>query len=84
MQILTRNISSISELKANPMKVLEDAGGEAVTILNHNKPVFYCVPVEEYKQQHTPQWHLDRLEELENMELEFHSFDEVFKELKSL
>jgi prevent-host-death family protein len=48
MQILTKNISSISELKANPMKVLESAGGEAIAILNHNKPAFYCVPVDAY------------------------------------
>ncbi len=53
MQVLTSTISSISELKANPIKTLESGNGEAVAILNHNKPAFYCVPVEAYeKMQH--------------------------------
>ncbi|MBE8190510.1 MAG: hypothetical protein HAW58_06665, partial [Candidatus Thioglobus sp.] len=39
----------ISELKANPIKTLESGNGEAVAILNHNKPAFYCVPVEAYE-----------------------------------
>nr|WP_280178663.1 hypothetical protein [Bathymodiolus heckerae thiotrophic gill symbiont] len=33
------------------MKVVRSGGGEAVAILNHNKPAFYCVPVETYEKQ---------------------------------
>lgn len=87
MQILTKNISSISDLKKNPMQVLNDAGGEAVAILNHNKPAFYIVPTNAYQQiqQNTvPQWHLDKLKELENLDLEFYNFDSVMKELDEI
>lgn len=45
----SRYISSISELKKNPMGVVENGGGEAVAILNRNTPVFYCVPPEMYE-----------------------------------
>ncbi len=41
-EILTARIASITDLKRNPMQVL-DHDSEAVAILNRNKPVFYCV-----------------------------------------
>jgi antitoxin StbD len=34
---------SISELKQNPEKVVEEAHGQPVAVLNHNRPVFYTV-----------------------------------------
>lgn len=40
---------SVSDLKKNPSAVMEAAGGKAVAILNHNRPVAYVVPVEEYE-----------------------------------
>lgn len=40
---------SVSDLKKNPSAVVESAGGKAVAILNHNRPVAYMVPVEEYE-----------------------------------
>ena len=43
-QILANYTASISELKKSPSSVIEDAGGEAVAILNHNKPSAYLVP----------------------------------------
>jgi len=43
-QILANYTTSISELKKSPSSVIEDAGGEAVAILNHNKPSAYLVP----------------------------------------
>jgi antitoxin StbD len=54
MDILTSKISSISELKKNPMKVMASGDGEAVAILNHNKPAFYVVPVEAYAKHNSP------------------------------
>ena len=43
-QILANYTASISELKKSPSSVIEDAGNEAVAILNHNKPSAYLVP----------------------------------------
>ncbi len=43
-QILANYTTSISELKKSPSSVIEDAGNEAVAILNHNKPSAYLVP----------------------------------------
>lgn len=40
---------SISDLKKNPSAVMEAADGKAVAVLNHNRPVAYVVPVDEYE-----------------------------------
>ncbi len=40
---------SVSDLKKNPSAVMTAAGGQAVAILNHNRPVAYVVPVDEYE-----------------------------------
>ena len=42
--ILSNYSASISELKKSPSSLIEEAGGEAVAILNHNKPSAYLVP----------------------------------------
>ncbi len=57
--ILADISAGISELKKNPMAVIQQAEGEPVAILNRNQPVFYAVPVEAYERL------LDRLEDLE-------------------
>lgn len=48
-QILASTAASITELKANPMKLMESAEGATVAILNRNKPEFYCVPAARYE-----------------------------------
>ena len=48
-EILSNMVTSISELKKNPMAVIKSAQGDALAILNHNKPVGYCVPPKIYK-----------------------------------
>ena len=48
-RILTEAAASISELKANPMKVALSANGEPIAVLNRNEPAFYCVPAETYE-----------------------------------
>ena len=48
--ILSNITASITELKANPMKTVETASGEAIAILNRNKPAFYCVPADAYEE----------------------------------
>jgi len=57
--LLARVSVGISELKLNPTAVLEQSEGEAVAILNRNKPVAYLLPAEKYEQL------LDRLEDHE-------------------
>lgn len=40
---------SISELKKNPSSLIEQAGGEPIAILNHNKPTAYLIPAKTYE-----------------------------------
>lgn len=58
-RILTEAAASISELKANPMKVALSADGEPVAVLNRNEPAFYCVPAAAYETL------MDHIEDLE-------------------
>jgi len=62
-RILTETAASISELKANPMKVALSADGEPIAVLNRNEPAFYCIPAETYELL------MDRVEDLELMAL---------------
>lgn len=48
-QILTDVAASISELKANPMKVVASGEGLPIVVLNRNEPAFYCVPAKAYE-----------------------------------
>ena len=49
-RILTDCAISISELKTNPMQAVASADGEAVAVLNRNKPAFYAVPTDVFEQ----------------------------------
>ena len=59
IRILTEAAASISELKANPMKVALSAHGEAIAVLNRNEHAFYCIPAETYE------FMIDHIEDLE-------------------
>jgi antitoxin StbD len=48
-QILSDVSAGISELKKNPMAVMEQGEGAPVAILNRNEPVFYTVPAAAYE-----------------------------------
>jgi antitoxin StbD len=58
-RILTEVATSITELKANPMKAVASGHGLPVAVLNRNAPAFYCVPAEVYEQL------MDKLEDME-------------------
>ena len=58
--VLAKCSASISELKKNPSSLIEKSEGEAIAILNHNKPTAYLIPAETYKRI---------LEKLEDYEL---------------
>lgn len=58
-RILTEAAVSISELKANPMKVALSAHGEPIAVLNRNEPAFYCIPAKTYE------FMMDHIEDLE-------------------
>jgi antitoxin StbD len=47
--LLSPYTASISELKKNPSQLLADSGGEAIAILNHNRPTAYLVPAQSYE-----------------------------------
>ncbi len=57
--ILANASAGISELKKNPMAVIEHAEGAPVAILNRNRPVFYAVPAAAWESL------IDQLEDLE-------------------
>lgn len=57
-RILADVATSITELKANPMKAVASGHGKTVAVLNHNAPAFYCVPADAYEKL------LDQLEDL--------------------
>ena len=42
--------ASVSELKKNPSRLIEQANGESIAILNHNKPTAYLVPASKYEE----------------------------------
>lgn len=48
-QILSSYSVSISELKKNPSSLIEQSHGDAIAVLNHNKPTAYLVPAETYE-----------------------------------
>ncbi len=61
MEHVHANLSaSISEFKKNPSALLVQANGEAVALLNHNKPTAYLIPAKTYESM---------LEYIENAEL---------------
>lgn len=47
--VLARCSASISELKKNPSALIEEAEGEPIAILNHNKPTAYLIPADTYE-----------------------------------
>ncbi|MDA3970411.1 MAG: type II toxin-antitoxin system Phd/YefM family antitoxin [Desulfobulbaceae bacterium] len=47
--VLANCSASISELKRNPSALIDQADGEPVAILNHNKPTAYLIPAETYE-----------------------------------
>ena len=47
--ILADRVASISQLKANPMKVVASGQGMPIAVLNRNAPAFYCVPAAAYE-----------------------------------
>jgi len=48
-RILANYTTSISELKKSPSSVIENANGQSIAILNHNRPSAYLVPSEVYE-----------------------------------
>ena len=57
--ILADSSVSVTELKKNPMAAVEAGEGFPVVVLNHNKPVFYCIPAQAYENL------MDKLEDQE-------------------
>jgi len=47
--VLANCSASISELKKNPSALIDEAEGEPIAILNHNRPTAYLVPAETYE-----------------------------------
>lgn len=47
--LLASQVASISELKKNPTKLIQNAHGKPIAILNHNTAAAYLIPVETYE-----------------------------------
>lgn len=48
-RILSSSSISITDLKKNPSRIILEAEGAPVAILNHNKPSAYLVPAETFE-----------------------------------
>ena len=57
--ILADISAGISELKKNPMAIIQQADGETIAILNRNEPVFYAIPAKAFELL------MDKLEDME-------------------
>ena len=57
--VLSSVTIGITELKRNPMVVVDESDGETVAVLNRNKAVFDAVPAEAYEAM------MERLEDAE-------------------
>ena len=57
--VLSSVTIGITELKRNPMVVVDESDGETVAVLTRNKAVFYAVPAEAYEAM------MERLEDAE-------------------
>jgi antitoxin StbD len=62
-QVLTDIVASISELKANPMKVVASGEGLPIAVLNRNEPAFYCIPAKAYEAM------MELIEDIELLEI---------------
>jgi len=58
--ILASVTASVSELKRDPMGTVAAGEGFPVAILNHNEPVFYCIPAKTWEAM------VERLEDIED------------------
>ena len=58
-RILAELATSITELKANPMRAVASGNGMPIAVLNRNEPAFYCIPAEAYERL------MDKMEDLE-------------------
>jgi antitoxin StbD len=48
-QLFANRSISVTELKRSPTSAIEQAGLEAVAVLNHNRPAAYLVPAVTYQ-----------------------------------
>jgi antitoxin StbD len=62
---------SVSDLKKSPSAVMEDAAGETVAVLNHNRVMAYMVPAGTYEAM------MERLDDLALVDLIQSRADEV-------
>lgn len=69
-------VASISELKKNPTKVINDSHGQPIAILNHNTAAAYLIPVETYE------WMMELLDDNELTKIVEHRLSSPFKSVK--
>ena len=48
-RIYSRASVSISDLKKNPSRIINESEGSPVAILNHNRPSAYLIPAEAFE-----------------------------------
>ncbi|AAR35811.1 type II toxin-antitoxin system prevent-host-death family antitoxin [Geobacter sulfurreducens] len=48
-RLFARASVSISDLKKNPTRIINQSEGEPVAILNHNKPSAYLIPADAFE-----------------------------------
>lgn len=69
-------VASISELKKNPTKVINDSHGQPIAILNHNTAAAYLIPVETFERM------MDLLDDNELNKIAEQRLSSPFKSIK--
>ncbi|STX55591.1 Stability protein StbD [Legionella beliardensis] len=77
MQILyATQVTSISEFKKNPTKVINGSHGQPIAILNHNTAAAYLIPIEIYERM------IELLDDIELTKIVEHHLPSTFKSVK--
>lgn len=76
-QILAEQATSITDLKRNPMGLIQESESGIVAILNRNQPAFYCITPElfSYIQELIEDFELGKIAQERMKEGEFVSVD---------
>lgn len=61
-EMRSRHAVSITDFKKNPARIVAAAEGDAIAVLNHNRPEFYVLPAAAFEAL------LDRIEDLEDVQ----------------
>lgn len=74
--LFAAQVASISELKKNPTKLINEADGKPIAILNHNTAAAYLIPVDTFERM------MDLIDEHEFYKIVEQRLSSSFKSVK--